>query len=529
MLGMFMTELAFSVQRSSPGDDHRDALRGLRLPSKLGGWVPVCVIHGIRHNEAFATSGAVQKLCADSESRAFARARNARLIMSNIVPEIISDDDKPYCIWYPDLASEETYRQLAKRYPDMRYVVGRACAVAGYYTLYHELGLLPDVSIAEEARENSSRQGSRVIFNTIMRQPACFAILNDYTRSYNLDNPSSPAFINGDTAVRSTLDIRFGLDKYEKWGSHYFNITEDYNIDQKSSKNPEVQELDPNHIDLFYTPLFSHLPTINKNPLILMAAYEGNLDRYVRLRRPSMLHDELSAVIRGIYHNTTFAKWWWLQRVTPHAIKTAALARFIMVNDLSHIPPPSPSEPEMPALIWWPLIPAPETLKELVYRRPDMKLQVAMACIAGDYRVLWDELAPKPCAELWDQARQEQTHTWPKDSNRNYYVDYLEKQSKKLGIDIVFMRTNSECEDAAVRDKEPTTIWLDPGIYEHPYVLQSSGPDGGVYWRGSEVNAARWQLLICSSEDMRQKAREENGIRLYYDGDDDEGIISGSE
>ncbi|WQF84020.1 hypothetical protein CDEST_09034 [Colletotrichum destructivum] len=520
-----MTELAFSVRPSPPGDDHRDALRGHRLPSKFDHWLSACVIHGIRRNEAFATSDAVQKLCADSEDRAFARARNARLIMSNSVPKITNDEDKPYCIWYPDVASEETYRDLAKRYPDMRYLVGRACAVAGYNALYHELGLLPEVSIAEEARESSAR--SKDIFDTIMRQPCCYSILNDYTRSCNLDNPPSPAFTNGDTAVRGTLDIRFGPDMYEEWGSHCFNIAEDYNIDEVSSEDPHIQELPPNHIELFYTPLLSHLPTIKKNPLILMAAYEGNLDRYVRLRRPQMLHDEEAAVIRGIYHNTTFAKWWWLQDTSRHrrSIKTAALARFIMVNDLSNIPPAGPAGLEMPALIWWPLIPAAETLKELVRRRPDMKLQVAMACIAGDYRVLWDALAPQPCAELWDQARQEQAHSWPKDFNRNYYVDYLEKRSKELGIDIVFMRTDSQCEDAAVRDKEPTTILLDQGIYELPFVLESSNPDGGVYWRAGKVNAARWQLLISSSEEMRQKAREEDGIRLY---DDDEEVVPGS-
>ncbi|KAK2017154.1 hypothetical protein LZ32DRAFT_551605 [Colletotrichum eremochloae] len=460
------------------------------------------------------------KLCAESDNRAFARARNARLIMSGTVPEIAVDKDKPYCVWYPDVASEETYRELAKRYPDMRYVVGRACAVAGYAALYAELDLLPEVSIAEEARE-SATEGSKEIFCSIMRQPVCYAVLNDYTRSCNTDNPLSPAFMNGDTAVRSTLATRFGLDKFEEWGNHYFNIAEDYNVSEMSS-GKSYQELPAEHIELFYTPILSHLPTINKNPLILMAAYEGNLERYVRLRRPKMLHDEESAVIRGIYHNTTFAKWWSLQEldnITQKYIKAATLARFIMVNDLSHIPP-SDNDPErltMPAMIWWPLIPAEETLKELARRRPDMVLQVAMACIEGDYRVLWDELAPQPCMALWDQARQEQTHSWPNSPNRNYYVDYLKRRAEELGGDIVFMRkpSDSECEDAAVRDKEPTTTWLDPGIYEHPYVLRDSYPDGSIYTRGGGVNAASWHLVICSSEEMRRKAREEEGIRLY--------------
>ncbi|OHF03210.1 hypothetical protein CORC01_01594 [Colletotrichum orchidophilum] len=519
MLFSFEEMGAALMTRPPPGDDHRDALRGHRLPTALGHWVSACVIHGIRHNEAFAMSEPVRRLCSESDNNAFSRARNARLIMSNTIPEMTTDDDKPYCIWYPDVASEGTYRELAKRYPDMRYVVGRACAVAGYAGLYDELGLLPEISIAEEARDNFSKDGSKAIFDTIMRQPVCYAILDDYTRSSHPDSPSSPAFMNGDTAVRSSLDVRLGLDKYQEWGKHYFNIAEDCNIDETSSEKTNNEELSPEHIALFYTPLLSHLPTTNKDPLILMAAYEGNIERYVRLRRPKMLHDEHAAVIRGIYHNTTFAKWWSLQEIDPRnrAIKTAILARSIMVNDLSHITPSSPGKYEMPAMIWWPLIPAEETLKELVRRRPDMKLQVAMACIAGDYRVLWEDLAPQPCSELWDQARQTESHNWQNSPNRNYYVDYLEQRAKELGRDIVDMPTNSECEDAAVRDKEPTTRWLDPVICGHDYALMDSNPDGDVYSVGGQANAASWELFICSSEEMRRLAREENGLRLYDD------------
>ncbi|GKT41629.1 uncharacterized protein ColSpa_01810 [Colletotrichum spaethianum] len=311
-----------------PGDDHRDELRGHRLPNDLGYRVWECVIHGIRHNEAFAMSEPVRRLCLEPNNRAFARARNARLIISNTIPEMTTDDEKPYCIWYPDVASEETYRELAKRYPDMRYLVVRACGVAGYFALYNELGLLPEISIAEEARDNSSTEGSKAIFDTIMRQPMCYAILNDYTRSSHPDSPTSPAFINGDTAVRSSLDVLLGLDKR-------------FNIDETSSEKENFEELAPEHIALFYTPILSHLSTTNKDPLILMAAYEGNVERFVRLRRPKMLHDEYAAVIRGIYHNTTFARWWSLQDTDSgnDDIKSTILARFIMVNDPSHITP----------------------------------------------------------------------------------------------------------------------------------------------------------------------------------------------
>lgn len=49
---------------------------------------------------------------------------------------------------------------------------------------------------------------------------------------------------------------------------------------------------------------------VNKDILILMAAYIGNVDRYARLHRPKFIVTELPCIIRGIYHGTIFTKWW---------------------------------------------------------------------------------------------------------------------------------------------------------------------------------------------------------------------------
>lgn len=99
-----------------------------------------------------------------------------------------SPDEMPYCVWYPGLATEDTYRALARRYPTLRYQVGRACAVGGYLALYLELDLLPDVSIAEEARE-SGNDGSTAILKHIMSQPSRYAVMDDYERTVNLTSP----------------------------------------------------------------------------------------------------------------------------------------------------------------------------------------------------------------------------------------------------------------------------------------------------------------------------------------------------
>jgi hypothetical protein len=74
--------------------------------------------------------------------------------MSNRIPDMSNPDEFPYCIWYLETAKEETYWALASCYPQMKYLVGRACAVVGYVKLFKELDLLPEAHIIEEAREN---------------------------------------------------------------------------------------------------------------------------------------------------------------------------------------------------------------------------------------------------------------------------------------------------------------------------------------------------------------------------------------
>ncbi|ESA43117.1 hypothetical protein GE21DRAFT_3795 [Neurospora crassa] len=523
-------------------DDHpsRVAIRGERLPSCFEHGLDLCTIHGIRHHDAFARSEAVAKLCETSADKRYARARNARLIMSNEVPDMPTDDVKPYCIWYPDTANEETYRLLVKRYPDMAYSVGRACAVAGYDGLYHELDILPEVSIAEEARESSAANaGSKAIFEHIMKQPVCYAVLNDYTRSIHHQNPRSPAFMNGDTAVRSTLNVTIAPEDgswrdvgfLDDWVP--FDIAEDGHIAEVTTHATWFESqgtLPPEHVELLYSPLPSHLPTIIKDPLIVMAAYEGNLDRYLRLRRPDWVMQEHGAILRGIYHNTTFAKWWSLQPREDLAgsIRAAILARFIMVNDLSHItatdPHPEDDFDEIPGMIWWPLIPAERTLEVLAKRRPDMHLQVAMACIAGNYKELWDKLAPEPSRQLYEQASLRRDP-----SVRNHFVDYLERRTSELGLDVKALQEVNElpahdwCWNAARLDKEPTSCWLPSKI---SITAASDYPDtDNVYGSPDQTNLAgrdsNWELYICSSEEVRAKIPVSRSVIELYGSDDE--------
>jgi len=105
-------------------------------------------------------------------------------------------EEMPYCIWYPEVASIQTYREIASRYPSMLYQEARACAVAGYTDLYKELDVLPDVHITEEAREC----GNMAIYDIIMTEPVRYDIMDDYRCKIDAEDPER-ANLNGDTCV----------------------------------------------------------------------------------------------------------------------------------------------------------------------------------------------------------------------------------------------------------------------------------------------------------------------------------------
>ncbi|KFY35723.1 hypothetical protein V494_05658 [Pseudogymnoascus sp. VKM F-4513 (FW-928)] len=364
----------------------------------------------------FARSDEVTDLCSTPGQEIFARARNARLIMSDVVPgrELMSNKESyPYCIWHPGVASEDTYRKLAATYPDMRYQVGRACAVAGYAQLYHELNLLPDPCIAEEAREASrDNDGSRHIFEQIMAAPVRYSVFNDYDLTIALDSPKPGAFLNADTAVVATLKERKKYQRYFQ-SKGYFNITEDLGIGLKGVRiKPAI--LTDDETDLLVSPLPFDLPTMNKDLLILASAYEGNVDRYARLRRKGRsVKYEVQCLVPGLYRSTAMA--FWLDRNPDIMHEVAEFwdedfiidlrkgihARHIMNNATHHLldaDPPVPDE-ELPYWIWYPTMPSSYTLCKLAEARAAMRPQCARACIAGGYREAYTKIMDMPYPE----------------------------------------------------------------------------------------------------------------------------------
>ncbi|KAK2753486.1 hypothetical protein FQN54_007876 [Arachnomyces sp. PD_36] len=505
-------------------EDCLSAIRGKKIPRALGYTISrLCTIRGIRYHPGFATE-------LHGSWAEFTRALNARSIMSGSIPEITNPEEFPYCIWHPEIPSQEACRELLRRYPHMKYHVGRVCAVAGYTELFHELDLLPEVHIAEEARDN----GSTAIFDAILANPVKYAVMNDYYR--RLEETPRVGNLNDDTAVRSSLDIKqkfrppISTDRYQPHTGdgthdtlHYFNITEDYGVDEYNSEKVECDSkiLTP----LLYTPLPADLPAVNKDLLILMAAYYGDVDRYARLRRPIEMVSEFQCVIHGIYTNTMFAKWWTTQVPEPEieepppneaeddddddeeeeeidsdeeepwykcssltsSINRAITARFIMVNDLSRITPEIFSL-ELPYTIWHPLVPLEETLEELVRRKPDMKPQAARACIVGDYQQLYDKIDSDTDSGLLEEARL---------SHNPYYLKDLEDKLK------AGRGTDKDHYLEPWRRLTHTSLRLGTTDLQPNISVNDVVPDFWSIYEGTLADPSRVELHVCVPEELK--------------------------
>ncbi|EJT77272.1 hypothetical protein GGTG_07184 [Gaeumannomyces tritici R3-111a-1] len=262
----------------------------------VGAFTQWCIPKGVRHRPGFG-----------SELRDASRAADISLLVRTLNPRTIMSDQTPDI----DDESHVPANALPSR-PRM--------AVAGYARLYRELNLLPDVPIAEEARDNLAT--------------------NDAQHQ-----------LNGDTAATT-----FGFT------GHYDNHAAPDEEGVLRPKHDAMQSLLRN--------LLPHdLPAGDKDVLILIAAYHGDIDRYARLRRPVHVSiNEDCCVRRDIHHNTGFARWMLHDQPSKHYIQA--------IN----------------APIWYPTRAAAETYVELARRRPYIRPAVARALI--DY--------PTGCEEKMD-------------------------------------------------------------------------------------------------------------------------------
>ncbi|KAK0708416.1 hypothetical protein B0H67DRAFT_340411 [Lasiosphaeris hirsuta] len=125
---------------------------------------------------------------------------------------------------------------------------------------------------------------------------------------------------------------------------------------EKNAKHQAVAKAQSDRVALQFLLLSeslpADLPTADKDVLILIAAFNGDIDRYARLRRPWLIDKsiKINLCVRDIYHNTFFAQWWLRRQAEGlgnisetdwSLIKKAIHARFIMNNSLSSIMTPT--------------------------------------------------------------------------------------------------------------------------------------------------------------------------------------------
>ncbi|KAJ5908622.1 hypothetical protein N7495_001304 [Penicillium taxi] len=489
------------------------AIKGEYLPVDLSSfWHQRAVIRGIRDSLQFATSPEILELCSgdDGQAHQFSRARNARLIMSDVIPDMKNPATQPYCIWYPDLASEETYREVARRYPSMRYQVGRACAAACYTDLYKELDLLPDVSIAEESREVDK---DAEIYKIIMSAPPPNDMLS---WKISLD----PFILKPHERMQTTAD---DIDIEEDG----FIGFQDIGLKDISGME-EYAELGPGQSDQLWMPLPPDLPNLEKRLQTQMAAWEGNADRYSRLMHPRRLRTKLeyNCVLRGIYHSTTFARWWAYQLETNpgrailpgkllsqgnelecRGIRTAINARMIMNNDISGINDDSDC---LPWVIWGPVKPSENTLADLVRKCPSMGHQVAITCIICDYDSIFRSLKPPYTRSLYVAARR---------SENPFYLQYLEEIMKERNItppDFHRFKNFDHTAPGLQTDLEPRDDLTGPTVsYNDMEIWYGQYPGGNKHeetrgtYGGGLANPGMVERYMWLSTETAQKLKDE--------------------
>ncbi|QGI84466.1 hypothetical protein CEK26_011183 [Fusarium fujikuroi] len=411
--------------------DQEKAIRGDGVPRLLEDRDSrAALIRGIRLHYHLAMSEPVKRL--SSSMPQVARARNARRIMSNDIPERMTAEEQPYCIWHPEMATEDTYRSLASKFPDMRYQVGRACAAAGYGALYRELDLLPEVSIAEETRE-SETDGGKLIYDEIMSFKYRYAVMDDCKRTIKLMDYECPAYLNGNTELDEALHAGSTTTSFHASKRTHLGL-EDQQVDERHGK------LTDDEAKLLYSPLPGDLPTVKKTLLTQMAAHDGNIERYAQLANSGRTLTQLDqdCVIRGVLHHTMYARWWADQikndtiyaRSSPYVwdIQRAIMARRIMLNDASAFEDGWPPGVPMPYIIWWPLQPQSDMLSLLAMKVPEMKRQCAAAAIICDYENVYKGLDPEPSWHLWKVASEFAANS--------FYREDQERRGREKDIDV---------------------------------------------------------------------------------------------
>jgi hypothetical protein len=144
--------------------------------------------------------------------------------------------------------------------------------------LYQEQDILPDASIAEEARDNDAV--SQAIHDDIIKRQVKYAWLDDYHHA--LKSTFFPTRLDADSCVQSMLDKKQSCGSGEGWKTvlpppliqHIFDITKNWSV-AVEGMCPRERPIDIRVMRLLYDPLPDDLHIMDKDVLILIAALNG--------------------------------------------------------------------------------------------------------------------------------------------------------------------------------------------------------------------------------------------------------------
>lgn len=340
-----------------------------------------------------------------------------------------------------------------------------------------EAAWVSDAEAARYAEEARKADKDAPIYKIIMSAPQRWAVMDDFTRSVNTKTPQTPAFLNGNLKPRKSLSQRVlppqnlpetTADDIDIEEDGFIGLARKIHPFSPEAKLKPVTKMGPGDSEHLWLPLPFDLPNIDKRLPTQMAAWEGNVDKYARLMHPRRLRTETEydCILRGIYHHTSFARWWEYQLETNPGriilpgkllsednkrecrdIRRAINARKIMNNDISELEDDSDC---LPWLIWWPVRPHENTLRELAAKCPSMRPQVAITSILCDYILLFKELRPPPRESFYEAAKQ---------SRNPYYLNYLNEFVRVRSIDsreiLQFDQFDTTVETSLQPDLEP--------------------------------------------------------------------------
>lgn len=192
-----------------------------------------------------------------------------------------------------------------------------------------------------------------------------------------------------------------------------------------------------------------------------------------------------------------------------------------MNDDLSRIDSETDGE-TLPEFFWWPHCPHEDTLRELAWRRPDLKHQVILACIAGDYRHLFPELfdGVKPTQEHWEAALQ---------SYSKFYKERIERRAKEEGLEFhkksewskEYLRPDKELyrgDDELAVTKE---IFNEPDQHSEDWDSWDLPEDNLLNFH-MHLQMAKWQQSITATDEARQEVPRKAYSGLYSTKEDHE-------